>query len=253
MYGEDVCAAAETAAKKVAYLNKNPLGFFLMSMMAGAFVGTGNLLTNTMGGQMQGAPATKILMGAAFAVALSLVVFAGSELFTGNNMMMALGMMKKKVTLAEALKLWVVCWIGNLAGAVVLSLLFHFSGLNTEATINFLSSGAAAKMAVPFVPLLIRGMLCNFLVCLAVWCGIRCKTESAKLIMIFWCLFAFVITGYEHSVANMTQLTAALLDPAGQAVSVGGYIYNLATVTLGNVIGGVLFVAVPYFTAAEKD
>ncbi len=108
-------------------------------------------------------------------------------------------------------------------------------------------------MSTAFVPLFIRGILCNILVCLAVWCSFRTTNDAAKLIMVFWCLFAFITCGFEHSVANMTQLTVALLDPAGQAVSLVGYFYNLITVTLGNMVGGICFVAVPYFLGQKMD
>ena len=204
----------------------------LMAMAAGAYIGFGNLLINTIGGQLAGAPATKLAMGAAFGIALSLVVIAGSELFTGNNLVMAAGIFQKKITVSEAVKLWIVCWIGNLAGSALLAVLFHFSGLNNEATATFLATAAATKMTVPFVPLLIRGILCNVLVCLAIWCSFRCKSDAGKLIM---------------------QLTVALLDPAGQAVSIGGYFYNLVTVTIGNMIGGICFVALPYYVSQAKD
>lgn len=113
-----------------------------------------------------------------------------------------------------------------------------------------MASGAAGKMALPPVHLFLRGVLCNVLVCLAVWCGFRCKSESGKLIMIWWCLFAFITCGFEHSVANMTLLTIALLNPAGAAVSAGGWLYNLMVVTAGNMAGGILFAAAPYAVIA---
>ncbi|MGN0070979.1 MAG: formate/nitrite transporter family protein [Atopobiaceae bacterium] len=253
MYAAEVTAASKAAAGKKAMVSKNPAGYFVLSMLAGAYIGFGNLLINVIGGQLQGAPYTKVVMGVSFGIALSLVVIAGSELFTGNTMVMSLGIMKKTVTLGDAAKVWIVCWLGNLAGAVVLAVLFHFSGLNGEATSTFLATAAAGKMGTPFIPLFIRGILCNILVCLAVWCAFRTTNDVAKLIMVFWCLFAFITCGFEHSIANMTQLTVALLDPAGQAVSLGGYFYNLITVTLGNMVGGICFVAAPYFLGQKND
>ncbi len=253
MYLTEVEKVANAAVAKKDFLVKNPAGYFIMSMIAGMFIGIAGILTNTIGGLLNGAPYTKILMGAAFSVALSLVVIAGAELFTGNNMVMFTGYLKKKITLTDAIKLWVVCWIGNLCGALLLAVLFHFSGLNNEATGTFLAAGAAVKESVPFLALLIRSILCNFLVCLAVWCGFRTNSDTAKLIMVFWCLFAFVISGYEHSVANMTQLIIAQIDSYGQAVSLGGIFYNLLIVTIGNIIGGIFFASIPYYMAAKKD
>ena len=107
-------------------------------------------------------------------------------------------------------------------------------------------------MSLPPLVLFLRGILCNVLVCLAVWCGFRCKSDSGKLIMTFWCLYAFFTCGFEHSVANMTVLTLGLLNPAGMAVSLSGYGYNLLWVTLGNIVGAVLFLAIPYGIASKK-
>lgn len=254
MFREEFDAVANGAAAKCRLLKNNPGGYLLLSVMAGMFIGFGVLLVFTLSGALQGAPYTKLVMGCCFSVALSLVVIAGAELFTGNNLVMAAGMMKKTVTAGEAFRLWAVCWLGNLAGSVLLALLFSATGLYSDATLGACTAAAAAKMSAGFVQLLTRGILCNMLVCLAVWSGFRCKSEAGKLIMIFWCILAFFATGFEHSIANMTLLTLALLNNGGnEAISMGGYCYNLLTVTLGNMIGGILLVAVPYyFAGAEK-
>ena len=252
MFSEVFHAAADTAAAKTDFLRKNPAGYFLLSMLAGIYIGFGVLLTNTIGGVLAGAPATKIVMGAAFGVALSLVVMAGAELFTGNNLMMAAGLLKKKITAGDAVKLWIVCWAGNLAGSAVLAVLYHLTGLGAGPAGEFMAAGALVKITAGPLQLVTRGLLCNFLVCLAVWCGIKMKSESGKLIMIFWCLFVFITTGFEHSIANMTLLTEALLNPAGQAITMAGCWYNLLLVTIGNMIGGIVFVALPYYAASQE-
>ena len=167
-------------------------------------------------------------------------------------MVMAAGIIKKTVTLADSVKLWVVCWLGNAAGGVILSLLYTMTGLGKGAVGAFMAAGALTKMTAGPAELFARGILCNMLVCLAVWCGFRAKSESGKLIMIFWCLVTFFTTGFEHSIANMTLLTTALLRPDGAAVTPGGWFYNLAVVTAGNMIGGIVFVALPYAAAARE-
>lgn len=252
MFTEDFTAAANAAKAKVGFLKKNPLGYFLASMLAGMFIGFGVLLAFTIGGLLGGAPYAKLAMGVSFGIALSLVVIAGAELFTGNNLVMTAGCLQKTTRLADAAKLWAICWVGNLAGSVLLALLFWGAGFAAGPVGAFIAAGAAGKMAVPPVALFLRGLLCNILVCLAVWCGFRCKSESGKLIMIWWCLFAFITCGFEHSVANMTLLTISLLAPFDAAVSVGGWFYNLIVVTLGNMAGGILFLAVPYFLISKK-
>ncbi|MEY8297760.1 MAG: formate/nitrite transporter family protein [Emergencia timonensis] len=252
MYREEIIAIGNAAKAKIEFLKKSPLGYLLASVLAGMFIGFGILLIFTIGGLLDGAPYTKIIMGVSFGIALSLVVIAGAELFTGNNLVMTIGILEKQVRIGEAVRLWIVCWVGNLVGSIILALLFTGAGFAEGPVGQFIAGGALAKMTLPVLPLFLRGVLCNILVCLAVWCGFRCKTESGKLIMIFWCLFAFITCGFEHSVANMTLLTISLLSPCGAAVTFGGYFYNLLVVTLGNMAGAILFLAIPYFMMAKK-
>lgn len=246
MFQEDFNAAAQAAKTKYQFFRKNPLGYFLASLLAGVFVGFGVLLSFSVGGQLNGAPYAKVVMGACFSAALSLVVIAGAELFTGNNLVMAAGCFRRTVTLPQTLSLWAFCWLGNLAGSVLLALVFWGTGLAQGQVGEFLAAAAAGKMSAAPLALFLRGALCNMLVCLAVWCGFRCKSESGKLMMIFWCILAFFTTGFEHSVANMTLLTVALLSPCGAQVSLGGWAYNLLVVTLGNLAGGAVLLALPY-------
>ncbi len=252
MYFEEITAVMKAAKTKVDFLKNNPLGYFMASVLAGVFVGFGILLIFTIGGLLNGLPHTKIVMGISFGIALSLVIIAGAELFTGNNFIMAVGAMGKRVSLKDVVRLWIVCYIGNWIGSIILALLFLGSGLNKGNVGEFIAATAATKMGIDILPLFIRGILCNILVCVAVWSGFRCKSDSGKLIMISLCLFAFITTGFEHSVANMTLLTIALISPFKAAVSLGGYFYNIITVTLGNMIGGIICLAVPYFLISKK-
>ncbi len=252
MFREEYEAAAAAAAGKSAFLKRSPLGYFLSAMLAGAYIGFGVLLSFTAGGLLNGAAGTKIVMGLLFTAALSLVVMAGAELFTGNNLVMAAGICKKTVPVGDAVRLWVICWIGNAAGSILLAFIYRLTGLGTGAVGEFMAAGALAKMTAGPLELFARGMLCNMLVCLAIWCSFRCKTEAGKLIMVFWCIVAFFTTGFEHSVANMTLLSYALMAPAGQALTVGGWFYNLILVTFGNMAGGIVLVAVPYFIMQKE-
>lgn len=253
MFRNDYIKTSDGAAAKVSFMNKDPLAYFIMSMMAGAFIGVGVLLAFTAGGLMTGLPYAKVVMGLSFGVALSLVVMAGAELFTGNNLAMAAGLLDKKVSWKDAVKLWCICWTGNLLGSMVFAGVYSLTGLCTGPVGEFMVSAAAAKMGAGAMALFTRGILCNFLVCLAVWCAGRAASDAGKLIMVFWCLFAFITTGFEHSIANMTLFTVALLQPVHEAVSIGGFFYNLLMVTIGNMAGGILFVAVPYYIAGRRD
>lgn len=245
--------AANASIIKIDLLKNNPLGYFIQSILAGMYIGFGILLVFTLSGQLDGQPYTKLVMGACFACALSLVVIAGAELFTGNNLVMTAGYLGKKVTAKDVIKLWTICWIGNLVGSILLAIIFNLTGLYSGNTLNAVVSTAEMKMTAGFIPLLARGILCNMLVCLAIWCGFRTKSESGKLIMVFWCILAFFTTGFEHSVANMTLLSLAMINNGGNvAITLGGYIYNLLVVTLGNMIGGCLFVGLPYYLSQKE-
>ncbi len=252
MYTDSFTAMTNASETKLGLLQKNPAGYFFASVLAGIFVGFGTLLIFTIGGMLAGTPYTKIIMGISFGIALSLVIIAGAELFTGNNMVMAAGALDRKVSWANSAKLWAVCYLGNWAGAILLALLFFGTGLLSGDTAGFIAQSSAAKMAIPPAALFFRGMLCNMLVCLAVWMTFRTKSDAAKLMMVFWCLFAFITTGFEHSIANMTLLTAGMLSPAGAAVSLGGYFYNILLSTLGNMAGAILLIALPYFIVSRK-
>ncbi|WP_195988175.1 formate/nitrite transporter family protein [Clostridium sp. D53t1_180928_C8] len=254
MFNEEFNKVAGAAKAKSDLLKNNKVGYFASSMLAGLFVGMAIMLIFTIGGLLiaSASPATKIVMGIAFGGALSLVVFAGSELFTGNNFIMAVGSLNKNLSWLETIKVWIVSFIGNLVGSILSGYMFYLTGLAKGPVGEFIANTAATKMSLPAQELFFRGLFCNILVCLAVWCTFRCKDDVSKLIMIFWCLFIFITAGFEHSVANMTLLTIALLSPGTAAVSIVGYIYNIVVVTLGNMVGGILFVAIPYYLISRK-
>lgn len=160
--------------------------------------------------------------------------------------------MKKTVSWMQAVKVWVVCYLGNFAGSIVAAVVFTLTGLPSgDIGANFANT-AAAKMAGTPLNLFARAILCNVLVCLAIWCGTKLKSEGAKIAMNYACVTTFVACGFEHSIANMTFLTIGLLNPMDAAVSIGGLFYNLVIVTIGNMIGGIVFVALPYYLISKE-
>ncbi|MFL5307689.1 MAG: formate/nitrite transporter family protein [Polyangia bacterium] len=245
-----VIAAARTKANLLA---RSPLQYLVLSALAGAYVGFGIILILSLGAPLAavGSAAVKVVMGASFGVALALVIFAGSELFTGNNMVMTIGSLAGEVSWRKTLGVWAASWVGNLAGSLLLALVAVKTGLVGKAPFkDFLASAALAKMNAPFGELFYRGLLCNVLVCLAVWTALRTRDDMAKLAMIFWCLFAFIGAGFEHSVANMTLLGMSLLAPHGAGLTWGGFIHNLVPVTLGNIVGGAVVIGASYYFIA---
>lgn len=254
MYQDTIDQFAETAAKKVKAISDNPLGFFIAAMMAGAYVGLG-IITIFSIGQGLDPSVRSLVMGLTFAIALTLVVFAGAELFTGHTMLMTLGLLRGKVTAGGLASSWIMTWLGNLLGAVGLAVIFWLGGGGAilKQGADMIYTVADAKMHAAPLALVAKGILCNWLVCLALWMSARTSNDMAKCLLIFWCLFAFVASGFEHSVANMTVFAIALLGNHPDTVTVGGAFYNLLWVSLGNIIAGVVFVAAGYVLASGRS
>jgi nitrite transporter NirC len=252
MYRKSIDYFANFARDKVKALKRNPGGFFVGSMMAGAYVGFGIILIFVLGSAAD-PQSKKLIMGTSFGIALTLVVFAGAELFTGHNMYMPLALFKKKITSNDLILVWVTVWVGNLVGSAFVGILFVLGGASgiIDVIDSFVNHVAIDKMNASVVQLLARAMLCNWLVCLALWMAARTNNDTAKCIVIFWCLFGFIASGFEHSVANMTLFSIALLGEHPEAVSLYGAGYNLFWVTIGNILSGSLFMAGGYWLYSD--
>lgn len=254
MYQETLDKAVESALTRRALLRESKLKYLLSAGLAGAYVGIGIILIFTLGAPLAASqsPVTSLVMGTAFGIALTLVVFAGAELFTGNNMYFTVATLSGKTSWRDTLSNWGWSFSGNLLGAMALAGIMVGTGLFAHiAPEHLLFTVAAKKMHLSFSEAFFRGVMCNWLVCLALWTSMRAKEDTAKLILIFWMLFAFIASGYEHSVANMTVLGVALLLPHPETVSVAGWFSNMIPVTLGNIVGGGLFVGTIYFLISQ--
>ncbi|MGL5652300.1 MAG: formate/nitrite transporter family protein [Paraclostridium sp.] len=256
MHNETLEKLTVAAKNKVNLLNSSRLKYIVSSAFAGLYVGIGILLIFTIGGLLTSAnsPMTKIMMGVSFAIALSLVVMTGSELFTGNNMVMTAGTLNKGTSTKDLLRVWGYSYVGNLLGSLLVAGLFVGTGLvNKGAVMEFFATTSLAKASLPFMDLFFRGVLCNILVCVAVMCSFRTNDDTAKLIIIFMCLFAFITSGFEHSVANMTIFGVALFSSAIKGATLIGAVYNLFIVTLGNIVGGALVMGAGTYILGKKD
>jgi nitrite transporter NirC len=253
MHTTDHERIAAVAAKKTQLLETSIPRYLVLSAFAGVYVGFGIALIFSLGGPLAaaGSPMVKLVMGVSFGIALTLVIFAGSELFTGNNMTGVIGGLSRSLTWAQVVQLNVWSWVGNLVGSLALAWLVVQAGvLSKSPQADLIGTVAAMKMSLPAWELFFRGLLCNWLVCLAVWTSGRTTNDMAKIMLIFWCLFAFIGTGFEHSVANQSLLGMALFLPHGNAISWAGYWYNQFYVVLGNIVGGGVFVGGLYWLAS---
>lgn len=219
----------------------------VLSMMAGAFIALGGVLSVTVGFGVPGIAAVnpgvqKLLSGLMFPVGLFLIVLFGGELFTGNNAVLMPGCYSGRFGFLTVVRHWALVWLFNFAGALVFTWLFvYMSGLtSSEPYHSAIIKIAEGKAALPWSVAFVKGIAANWCVCLAVWLCLMAETIPAKFLACWIPVGAFVVLGYEHSIANMFFIPAGMLE--GADVSVGGLMGNLIPVTLGNIAGGALLV-----------
>lgn len=223
----------------------------LLGMFAGIFIalaGVAATFGNVYVGKLAGA--------CIFPAGLIMVVIAGSELFTGNNLMFV-ALLNKKLPFSKLLKNWSLVFLGNFLGAILVAILTVYGGILDSISESVISV-ATAKANLSFAEALFRGILCNFLVCIAVWMSFAADTVQGKAIAIFFPVMLFVLCGFEHSVANMYYIPAGLLEAAKTGAVVDGLnigtflLNNLLPVTLGNIIGGAGMVGAGYWLIYKK-
>jgi nitrite transporter NirC len=256
MYSEAISALSDQAAAKLAGQRRSLISHFVRSMLAGMYVGAAIVLIFTIGGLLsKDSPGVvRMAMGICFGGALTIVVFAGSELFTGSNLVLTLGVFTRRATVGDLASNWIWTWLGNLTGSVLLAYIVIRTGLfDADPIRGFVLNLVDRKMNIPPEQLFWRAVLANWLVCLGVWMAARIKSETARILMIWWCMFTFITSGFEHSIANMCGLMLGYLLPDhGTGITFGGYWYNLGWATLGNVVGGAVFVALLYWIGSPK-
>ena len=241
------------------------LRLFVLAVLAGAFIGLGAMFATTvMAGTDDTLPfgLSRLIAGVAFSTGLILIVAGGAELFTGNTLMV-MALAARKISAGKMLRAWAIVYVGNFIGAVGTSVLVFLSGQylsgDGSVAIAALSIGTG-KVALPFDQAFFLGILCNVLVCLAVWLSLGARSTADKVLAVLFPISAFVAAGFEHSVANMYLIPLALLisvsaepivmqAPAGQleVLTWAAFLWSLIPVTLGNVVGGSVLVGGVYW------
>lgn len=245
---------------------------FVLAIAAGALIAFGAQVSLTV---MTGTEAVswgiaKLVGAMTFATGLMMVVLTGAELFTGN-VMMTFSVIEKKTSIWKLLRNWTIVYIGNFVGSVILASLIYFSGCshNSHEALGALGlTTAYTKATLPWVEAFTRGILCNWLVCLAIWMASSSRHVIGKIFAIFFPIMTFVASGYEHSIANMYFLTNGLfLKHTPAIVAASGFttdqlsnltiktclLNNLLPVTLGNIVGAIVFVVLLFWTAYLRD
>lgn len=256
VFGFDAFSPKEIAARVqavgVAKARLPLLAMAMLGMTAGGFIGLGALYYTVIVSDATLSFATsRVLGGVAFSLGLILVVVAGAELFTGNNFLV-MAWADRRITGAELLRNWLVVYVCNAFGAIGLAAIVYLSQhgeLNQGAVAAQYVKIAAAKTALPFWEAFFKGVLCNLLVCLAVWLTMAGHSVADRILAIVFPISAFVAAGFEHCVANMYFIPLGILLSAGApgSPSWAGLAANLVPVTLGNIAGGSLMVAAVYY------
>jgi len=256
-------AVAETVG--VAKATSPWLSLFVLGIMAGAYVAFGGLFATSVTFDLppeMGIGFKKLIGGGAFSIGLMLVIIAGAELFTGNTLMIS-SIITGRITWKNTLSRWTVVWIANFVGSIIVALLFYYSGLwrtGGDALAMAAIKTAYGKLHLSFDEALIRAIGCNWMVCLAVWMALSARQTVGKIFAIFFPIMGFVAIGFEHCVANMYFIPTGIfltqyagIVPEGMDISSftwsAFFIKNLLPVTIGNIIGGVVFVGLGYWGA----
>ena len=245
MYKKDIDMISNLAENKYKNATETPGKYIGRSIITGFYMMLAIILSYSTGAILNPhyKEFAKLLVAGTFSIALALVVFLKGELFTSNNLVMCVGMYEKKTDIKAVIKVWIYSYMGNFIGVIILSYLFVKSGANLEPMKAYLEPIVNAKIGLPVYQLILRGVLCNFMVCLGYLSCIKMETESGKLVMLFFCVFAFIIAGFEHSIANMGIFSIAHFAIGEFPILL--ILRNLLWVSLGNIIGGGILLGLP--------
>lgn len=241
---------------KVNECDQNKRNFILKSILSGCFAGFACIVCFVCGNYFFASnPGVAAIISATFfCLALYLIIYGEGELFTGNVMSTTFALMNRKIKMNQMINVLLVCYLANLVGAVLFSVLIKLTGVwSSVDSVLFLNTVVARKMSGTFLQTLIKGILCNWMVCLAVYVSTKEKNGAAKLILIYIIVFAFFISGYEHSVANFALFSLSLMHAHPDTITLSGAIANLIPTTLGNLIGGGVMVGYVYSKLHRND
>lgn len=237
--------AAESGAKKLNLLHTDPRRYLARSILAGMYLSIVVFVYWSLLQGLHDVSIGKVIASAFFGVGLTIIVFTNAELFTSNNMYLAVSSAEGKTSWGQSASLWTACYFGNLIGALIVAgLLYGAGSLGALPADHALYEGAVHKAHQAGYVIFFKGILANWIVCLAVRLALRCKDDIAKIAVLILVVFIFLYLGFEHSIANMGTFSMSLLGN-GQ-ITLGDALYNLVFSTIGNIVGGAVFVGLPF-------
>ena len=246
----------QLAYKKQKVFRSAKARFIGRAALASMFIGFGVIVAFKTGSFFYNlhSPLTYPMAAFTFGAAIILIAYGGGDLFTGNTFYFTYAALDKKIKWREVLHIWLYSYLGNILGAVAFALLIMGTGLFRDNNVNgFLLSVVSYKMNAPMLELFFRGILCNWLICLAFFIPMALQGDGPKLFTMVLFVFCFFISGYEHSIANMCTFAIALVLDHPGTISVRGVIHNLVPVTLGNIVGGAVLMGGFYHWLNNKQ
>ncbi|MEH6941329.1 formate/nitrite transporter family protein [Bacillus sp. JJ722] len=237
------------ALKKQKVFDQSIIKYLLRAMLASGFIGFGVIIAFKSGNlfYLEHSPFAYPIAALTFGTAIVLIAYAGGDLFTGNTFYFTYAALRGKMSWSKVVQMWIATYSGNLIGAVIFAGFIFLTGLFASSDVNgFLMSVASGKMNASTMELFFRAILCNWLVCLAFYVPMTLKGDGPKIFTMMLLVFGFFVSGYEHSIANMSTFAIALIVDHPDTISIGKAIHNLIPVTLGNMVGGAVFMAMFY-------
>lgn len=243
----DIEVLSKLGKIKYNLMKTDPLRFFVRSFMAGAYLGMACILSYTLGAMLSDHGVIgKIALAATFGIGLVAIVYLGAELFTGNCFVTIIPVLNKDLKIKDILPMWVVCYIGNIVGISFVCALFILSGAQESVLKPYLMTTMQAKLDFNILQLFIKGMLCNLIVCVAAYSGIKIKDETARLIVIMVFVMAFVLPGFDHCIANAGLFAMGIVQ-LGSSIDWSMLPLHMLISTLGNIIGGSILLGLPIY------
>jgi formate transporter len=235
---------------------------FIAGILGGAFISLGAFAAMMASHSIENIGVSKLVAGSIFPVGLILIIICGGELFTGNALLVV-ALIEKKISLKQMLRNWGIVYLGNFIGALTIAILVASSGIfdtNLGKFGGYAVKVAANKGSLTFIKALSSGILCNLLVCLAVWGSYAAADVASKILIIWFPIMTFIVSGFEHSVANMYYFSIGIINKGNPAyietshaidkignLDIAHALYNIVPVTIGNIIGGAVFVGLAYW------
>lgn len=250
MEGASLYEVEKLALKKLKIYKRSKFRFFMRAVVASMFIGFGVIVAFKTGNFFYTveSPFAYPMAALVFGAAIILIAYGGGDLFTGNTFYYTYAALRKKIKWTDVFKVWGTSYAGNIVGAIFFAVFILLTGLFKSPSVNdFLLHAAETKLQAPISELFFRGILCNWLVCLAFFIPMALKEDIAKITVMILFVFCFFISGYEHSIANMATFSISYVLDQNPAVTIPAIIRNLVPVTIGNLIGGVGFMGVMYY------